>query len=74
MLAQLGSSPEVGLLLACLPCICLHMVPSGAEQSVSVSNSFALVFAKSDMWVLSDKDLPLFMKDLMLRMAERSQL
>ena len=75
-LAQLGSSPGVGLFLACVPCIwvCLHMDPRGAEQSVSVSNSFALVLAKLNKWVLSDKDLPLFMKDLMLRMGERSPL
>lgn len=64
----------MGLFLACILCIwvCLHKEPSGAEQSVSVSNSFALVLAKLSKCVLSDKDLPLFMKDLMLRMGERS--
>lgn len=50
------------------------MEPSGAEQSVSVPNGFALVLAKLNKWVISDKDLPLFMKDLMLRMGERSPL
>lgn len=75
-LAQLGSSLGVGLFPACVPCIWvgLHMEPSGAEQSVSLAKSFALVLAKLNKWVLSDKDLPLFMKDLILRMGERSPL
>lgn len=73
-LAKLGSSPGADLFLACVPCIwvCLDMEPSSPEWSVSVSNSFALVLAKLNKWVLSDKDLPLFIKDLVLRMGERS--
>lgn len=76
-LAQLGSSPGVGLFLAHVVRIwdCLHMEPSSTEQSVSVSNSFALVLAHLNKWVLSDKELPLFISlHLMLRMGERSSL
>lgn len=47
----------------------LHMELGGAEQSDSISNRFAPVFAKLSKWVLSDKDLALFMKELMLRMG-----
>lgn len=52
-MAQLGSSPGAGLFLAYFPRIwvCMHMEPSRAEQSVDVSNSFALVLAKSNKWV-----------------------